>query len=132
MVIGDGEEALIAILEAVAVRKAEGFSRQELLLRLRAIPGVYIPEFFAVGPDGGPRPLVPGYDCVQKAIVPDLDTAPFPTCQVVPFAQAVHGTSRWRNELARVITRLARWGKPFSLKFAFVDQMPCQEIRYYE
>ena len=107
MVIGDGEEALVAVMEAVAARKAEGLSRRELLLRLTAIPGVYIPEFFDIGPDGAPRSLVPGYDAVTKAIVADLDTAPFPSCQVVPFAQAVH--DRLSVEIARGCTRGCRF-----------------------
>jgi radical SAM family uncharacterized protein/radical SAM-linked protein len=107
MVIGDGEEALVAVLEAVAAGKAEGLSRRELLTRLTSIQGVYIPEFFEVGPDGGPRPLVPGYDRVEKAVVVDLDGAPFPSCQVVPFAQAVH--DRLSVEIARGCTRGCRF-----------------------
>ena len=107
MVIGDGEEALPAILEAVAAAKAEGIAKRNLLERLIAIPGVYIPSFFDVGPDGAPVPLVAGYDRVQKAIVADLDTAPFPTCQVVPFAQAVH--DRLAVEIARGCTRGCRF-----------------------
>ena len=107
MVIGDGEDALVAVLEAVAARKAEGFSRRELLTRLTAIAGVYIPEFFETGLDGGPRPLVAGYEVVTKAVVADLDRAPFPSCQVVPFAQAVH--DRLSVEIARGCTRGCRF-----------------------
>jgi radical SAM family uncharacterized protein/radical SAM-linked protein len=107
MALGDGEEVLVAILEAVARAKAEGTSRRDLLLALAALPGVYVPEFFEIGPDGGPRPVVPGYDRVAKAIVPDLDAAPFPTRQVVPFAQAVH--DRLAVEIARGCTRGCRF-----------------------
>jgi len=107
MVIGDGEEALVAVMEAVAAGKAEGLPREALLHRLTGIAGVYVPAFFEVGPDGGPRPLVSGYERVTKAIVPDLDSAPFPTCQVVPFAQAVH--DRLSVEIARGCTRGCRF-----------------------
>lgn len=107
MVLGDGEEALVAIMEAVAAAKAEGLSRRELLLRLTAVSGVYVPAFFEIGPDGAPRPLVPGHERVAKAVVADLDAAPFPTCQVVPYAQAVH--DRLAVEIARGCTRGCRF-----------------------
>ncbi len=107
MVLGDGEEALVAIMEAVAAAKADGLSRRELLLRLTAVSGVYVPAFFEIGPDGAPRPLVPGHEWVAKAVVADLDAAPFPTCQVVPYAQAVH--DRLAVEIARGCTRGCRF-----------------------
>lgn len=107
MILGDGEEALVALLECVAEAKATGASRRELLERLTAVPGAYVPEFFEVGPDGAPRPLLAGYERVAKAIVPDLDDAPFPTRPVVPFAQTVH--DRLAVEIARGCTRGCRF-----------------------
>ena len=107
MVIGDGETALVDLLNAVAKGREAGVSRLELLHALTAIPGVYIPEFFDYDPETGVKPLVAGYGQVVKAVVADLDTAPFPSCQVVPFAQAVH--DRLSVEIARGCTRGCRF-----------------------
>ncbi len=107
MVLGDGEEALPAILEAVADARDGGLSRAELLRRLITIPGVYVPEFFQPRSDGSLEPLIPGYERVEKAILPDLAGAPFPELHPVSSGQAVH--DRYTLELARGCTRGCRF-----------------------
>ncbi len=107
MVLGDGEEALPDILEAVAQAREAGLSRAELLRELIRIPGVYVPEFFEPRPDGSLAALVPGYEKVEKAIVTDLSGAPFPELHPVSSGQAVH--DRYTLELARGCTRGCRF-----------------------
>jgi len=102
MVLGDGEEALPEVLEAVGRAKAQGQGRRELLDALRLIRGVYVPAFF-----DGPRPLVAGYERVEKAVVADLDQAPFPLLPAVSCGQAVH--DRMSLEIARGCTRGCRF-----------------------
>lgn len=108
MIIGDGEESQVAMLEAVEKAKTEQLSRHQLLLLLTKIPGVYIPSFFEDQGAGKPlKPLVAGYETVEKALVSDLDAVPFPKDQLVSFGQAIH--DRLTMEIARGCTRGCRF-----------------------
>ncbi len=107
MVIGDGEEAMPSVLECVEKGKQNNISRDEMLRNLAEIPGIYIPAFFE---DQGPRqplkPLVEGYESVEKAVVDDLNTTHFPKGQTIPFG-AIH--DRLTMEIARGCTRGCRF-----------------------
>ncbi len=102
LVLGDGEEVLPRILEVLAEAKGEGLDRRGLLLRLKDLPGVYVPAFFEDG-----KGLVAGYDHVEKAVVADLDQAPFPVHSAVSCGQAIH--DRLSLEIARGCTRGCRF-----------------------
>jgi radical SAM family uncharacterized protein/radical SAM-linked protein len=107
MVIGDGEETLPAILTVVAQAKKDGLSRETVLRKIIDIPGVYVPTFFEDQGPGQPlKPLVVGYDHVEKAVVDDLDRTAFPKGQVIPF-DAIH--DRLTMEIARGCTRGCRF-----------------------
>jgi len=107
MVIGDGEEAMVQLLAAVERAKAEGMDKRALLRSLAEIPGLYVPSLFEDKGPGVPLvPLVEGYETVEKAVVDDLDRAPFPTGQVIPFG-AIH--DRLTMEIARGCTRGCRF-----------------------
>ena len=55
ILIGDGEEAVNLIVDALKKKKQEGWSRQRLLLELSRIQGIYIPSFYSAeyAADGG-------------------------------------------------------------------------------
>jgi len=108
MVLGDGEQALPAILAAIGLAKAEGLSKPALLLRLKDVDGVYVPSFFSSDPAGpGVVPAYPEYARVDKAVVADLDAAYFPSAQISPCGKAVH--DRLTLEIARGCTRGCRF-----------------------
>jgi radical SAM family uncharacterized protein len=114
-VLGDGEEAVLAVTAAVRDWKAEGRpgGREELLLRLARGGGVYVPRFYDVSyaPDGriarvAPnRPGVPAR--VQKHTVTNLDAWPYPKKPLVPLAETVH--ERYSVEIFRGCTRGCRF-----------------------
>jgi len=114
-VIGEGEECILEILQAVRDVKGEcaRASRLELLERLVEIPGVYIPSFYNVEYSGEGRiagftPLHPrAPERVQRRVLPDLDAAYFPLKPIVPLAEAVH--ERGMLEVFRGCTRGCRF-----------------------
>ncbi len=107
MVIGDGEETMPAVMTCIEKGKADNISRDEMLKRLIEIPGIYIPSFFEDQGAGQPlKPLVKGYESVEKAVVDDLNKAPFPKGQVLAF-DAIH--DRLTMEVARGCTRGCRF-----------------------
>ncbi len=114
-VVGDGEEAVLAITDLVAAWKREGRpgGRSELLLRLARTGGVYVPAFYDVSylPDGRIQrvaPTVPGVPWrVAKHTVTDLDAWPYPKQPLVPLAESVH--ERMSVEIFRGCTRGCRF-----------------------
>jgi radical SAM family uncharacterized protein len=114
-VLGDGEQAVLEITDAVKAWKNEGRpgGRVELLLRLARVAGVYVPRFYDVDylPDGRIRRVVPNRPDVpfrvHKRTVMDLDEWPYPKQPLVPLAESVH--ERMSVEIFRGCTRGCRF-----------------------
>jgi radical SAM family uncharacterized protein/radical SAM-linked protein len=95
--IGDAEEALVRFLDVCAEARAAGASRRDLLRRLAAIEGVYVPSFYDVAyrEDGritsitrnDPHEGVP--ERPRRTWVPVLKPEYYPEKPVVPSVEIV-------------------------------------------
>jgi radical SAM family uncharacterized protein len=114
-VIGDGEQAVLAISDLVGSWKREGRpgGRDGLLHRLAGSGTVYVPAFYDVHylPDGRIQRVVPNRAGVpwrvSKHTVMDLDEWPYPKRPLVPLAETVH--ERMSVEIFRGCTRGCRF-----------------------
>ena len=93
--IGEGETVYDALFDAYKANKAAGGSREDFLMKVAQIPGIYVPAFYEVAykEDGtiasfAPnRPGVP--QKVQKQLIVDMDKGYCPIEKpVVPFIKA--------------------------------------------
>ena len=112
ILLGDGEELEPEIVECVRKARRDGVSKAELLIRLSAIEGVYVPSLYRPVYENGRyvrtdrlderAPLHP-----SRRVVRDLDSAKYIGAQLVPHMQIVH--DRVAVEVMRGCTRGCRF-----------------------
>jgi len=112
--IGEGEEALPALVREAAALARAGVPRRERLIRLAAAFPLYIPELYATETDaetglvvvGAPvDPRVPARP--KRAMVADINKFPFPDDSPLPYGEAIF--DRMAVEVARGCTEGCRF-----------------------
>ncbi len=106
--LGDGEELLPEIGLVLEEGKKTLLSRQELLLDLAQIPGVYVPQFYEMLGDGSVHPL--RLDVPQRILRRVATPIPEYSIGLVPYIEAVH--DRLTLEIRRGCTRGCRFCQP--------------------
>jgi len=111
--LGEGEGVIFDIIQVLRTRKELGLSRQETLRRLAAVPGVYVPSFYAVTyradetlagivPVGAAAPAL-----IHKRVQQELKPEYLVTSPVLPYTDVVH--DRLMLEIFRGCTRGCRF-----------------------
>ena len=126
--LGDGEELLPEIGLVLEEGKKAGLNRQELLLDLAQIPGVYVPQFYDMGSSGSVHPNRPD---VPKRILRRVAT-PMPAYSIglVPYVETVH--DRLTIEIRRGCTRGCRFCQPGMLTRPARDVEPEKVVEAIE
>lgn len=102
--LGDGEEAILDIVEALDAAKSRNATRQEVLEELARIPGMYVPSHFEIEYDGLHITKIEAVDGsvyeslrakhgtprITRRTVIDLDGAHYPTRPIIPNIKPVH------------------------------------------
>ena len=113
VVLGEGEEVNLEILNAYKEWKKNKTPREDFLYQISSIEGVYIPSFYDViyNEDNTVKEVIPNRENIpakpRKRIIKDVENVPYPEKLIVPFIETVH--NRVVLELFRGCTRGCRF-----------------------
>lgn len=110
--LGDGEEAVLDIAGVLRRHRENVLSKEEILLQLAEIEGVYIPAHFSPeyseqGKLVAVRQIAGRREHISRRVLPDLNTIDHLKHPIVPNAKIIH--DRMAIEVARGCTRGCRF-----------------------
>lgn len=96
VVLGEGEEVLLELMNLYHEEKKEGYSKDSYLEKAAQIQGIYVPSLYDVNymEDGRIKsfepikPTIPSK--IQKRIIKDLNEVFYPEQVIVPYLNVVH------------------------------------------
>ena len=95
-ILGQGEEAVVKVVELLREQREIGASKREFLIEAaRRFSFVYVPSLYSFSYEDA---MIKGFEAeapdlpvrFENAVVDDLDTVSVPTRPIVPFVEAVH------------------------------------------
>ncbi len=118
VILGEGEETTLEVLQVYKKWKKNKTTREDFLMQISKIEGVYIPSFYDViyNEDNTvkevvPNEVVPNKEDIpkrpHKRIIRDMENVPSPEKLIVPYIETVH--NRVVLELFRGCTRGCRF-----------------------
>ena len=111
IVLGDGEEVIVEVVDILRQAAEEQQNRGEVLERLARVRGVYVPAFFTPVYEGGQlvavTPAQSGSPRVERRILSKMHAEPYLMKPLVPVVKPVH--DRLAVEIARGCTRGCRF-----------------------
>jgi len=122
--LGDGEELLPEIGLVLEEAKLNGLTREQVLLDLAQVPGVYVPQFYQMRSDGS---VYPTRSDVPESLLRRVAT-PLPAYSIgpVPLVETVH--DRLTIEIRRGCTRGCRFCQPGMLTRPARDVEPTEVL----
>jgi radical SAM family uncharacterized protein/radical SAM-linked protein len=127
-VIGDGEEVINEILDKYKELKSKGSKKEDTLLALSKISGVYVPSLYEAEYDGDGefKSLIPKSKdvpkLVKKRILQSLKNEYYPKASLVPLIEIVH------DRLDLEIMRGCAWKCNFCYACQFYDPLRTRGI----
>ena len=95
-VIGEGEEVILEVVQAVMASKRGKENKDEMLYRLSRISGVYVPSLYEVSyhSDGTYKSFKPKKsnipERIKRRVISNLNETCYPTKFILPFINIIH------------------------------------------